>query len=79
MLSCLSFHVCEYVVVCVWEREREKVYVYGVCVFVHVSVIIKVFSIIANGCDPLKLQFDPLGFQVPCLHTLSEPQNLKCN
>ena len=59
MCVCVSVHVCVCVCVCLG--------VGGVCVMSKVASI-KVI----NGCDPLKLHFDPLRFQQPSLHAMSD-------
>ena len=56
---CVCVCVCMCVCVCLG--------VGGVCVMSKVASI-KVI----NGCDPLKLHFDPLRFQQPSLHAMSD-------
>ena len=46
-------------------------------VWVHVSVI-HVFRTVGNGCNSLNLHPDLQWFWQPCLHTKSDPLNLKC-
>ena len=55
---CLSLPLlCVCVCVCERERERER------------ERELKSPGMVSNGCDPLKLHCDPLGFQQPNLHT----------
>ena len=67
---CVCMHVCVRVRVCMCVCVNVCVCVFwGSCV----CVMSKVASIkVINCCDPLKLHYDPLGFQQPSLHAMSD-------
>ena len=73
--------VCTWVCVCVcvseWVSEWECVCV-CVCARTHVCLYTCINqNMVSNGCDPLRLSCDPLGFQQPSIQARSAPLKLR--